>query len=143
MSKPMEQKLSSPIRIRFTVELENMIKAESVEKGIGISELVRQICEQHFENKLSDATLLNHTITQHNRKIGYLENKVELTAMIIMELAKHQIRYFPERPFASEDAVEKRFEEFLENCAASLKGSHKGLLESMVLDIYERTGGEE
>ena len=44
---------------------------------------------------------------------------------------------------SSEDAVEKRFEEFLENCAASLKGSHKGLLESMVLDIYERTGGEE
>lgn len=143
MTKPSEQKFSSPIRIRFTKELEKMIKAKSIEKGLGVSELVRQICEQHFENELSDTALLNHTLTQHNRKIGYLENKVELAAMIVMELARHQIRHFPEKAFASEDAVEKRFEEFLESCASGLKGNHKGLLESMVLDIYERGGGEE
>ncbi len=142
MTKPVEQRFLSPIRIRFTNELEKMIKAKAVEKGLGVSEIVRQICEQHFENELSDTELLNHTLTQHNRKIGYLENKIELTAMIVMELARHQIRHFPEKAFISEDAVEKRFEEFIENCAASLKGSHKGLLESMVLDIYERSGGE-
>ncbi len=143
MKKPNEQRLSSPIRIRFTGELEKMIKSEAIEKGLGVSELVRQICEQHFEERISDTVLLNQTITQHSRKIGYLENKIELTAMIVMELARHQIRHFPEKTFIGEAAAERRFEEFIENCASSLKGSHKGLLESMVLDIYERAGGEE
>lgn len=142
MKKPLEQNFNSPIRVRFTPKMEAMVRSKAMEKRMSVSEFVRQVCEQYLENQFSDTTLINQTLTSQSRKIGYLENKVELMGMIAMELARLVIRHIPEKPFMSDDMVERRMEKFVEDCSSSLKGSHRGLLESMVLDIYEQTGGE-
>ncbi|MDE6245900.1 MAG: ribbon-helix-helix protein, CopG family [Treponemataceae bacterium] len=142
MEKNAESRLSSPIRIRLTKNLDKAVRSKAMEKGLGVSEFIRQVLEQYLDNSFSDTALLNHTLSEHNRKIGYLENKVDLAAMIIMELVRHQIRHLPEKQFMSEDMVEKRYEKFMQDCANSLSGKHRGILEGMVLDIYEQTGSE-
>ena len=142
MKKNEESRLSSPIGIRLTPTLDKAVRAEAMKKGIGVSDFIRQVLEQHLDNAFSDTALLNHTLSEQSRKMGYLENKVDLAAMITMELARHQMRHLPEKQFMSDDMVEKRFEKFMQDCAKSMSGNHRGALEGMVLDIYEQTGSE-
>ena len=75
---------------------------------------------------------------QTKRKISMLENKIEVMSMLVLELAKSYTATFPDRHL-SEELSQKFYEELITRLSENMR-NHKGRLESMVLDIYEKSG---
>lgn len=133
-------KLSSPFRIRFTDRLLSLIEMRAKEKKMSRSALIRQICAQYFENEFSDATLVNLALAKQSRDIARLEDKIEMQGVIALESVRRQMARLPEKESLAPEMLEKAFEEFVLGCSQAFNGAHRGKLESMVLDFYERTG---
>ena len=138
MKKSNKAALNQVIRTRVTDEMFNMLQYIVVRKNIEIASVVREIIEQYFEDSLSDSKIMSQNMIQTKRKISMLENKVEVMSMLVLELAKSYTATFPDRHL-SEELSEKFYEELVTRLAENMK-NHKGRLESMVLDIYEKSG---
>ena len=138
MKKSSKAILSQVIRTRVTDEMFNMINAKAVRENIDIATCVREMIEQYFEDTLSDSKIISQNMIQTKRKISMLENKVEVMSMLVLELAKLYTSTFPDRHLTAEMS-EKFYEELVTRLAENMK-NHKGRLESMVLDIYEKSG---
>ena len=138
MKKSSKAILSQVIRTRVTDEMFNMINAKAVRENIDIATCVREMIEQYFEDTLSDSKIISQNMIQTKRKISMLENKVEVMSMLVLELAKSYTSTFPDRHLTAEMS-EKFYEELVTRLAENMK-NHKGRLESMVLDIYEKSG---
>lgn len=138
MKKSSKAALNQVIRTRVTDEMYNMIQSIAVRKNMGESSVVREIISQYFEDTLSDSKILSQNMIQTKRKISMLENKVEIMSMLVLELAKSYTATFPDRHLTDELA-DKYYEELVARIAENMK-NHKGRLESMVLDIYEKSG---
>lgn len=126
------------IVIRTTERIFDLIKAESLEKNTTVSEIIRQAYLEHMERNMSDAEIMHFSIAENTRKILQLEKKIDLASLIILELAKKQIRSLPDVNNISDGMAEKKYQQFIEDCTMSLKKNHHGILESMVLDAYEK-----
>lgn len=126
------------IVIRTTERIFDLIKAESLEKNTTVSEIIRQAYLEHMERNMSDAEIMHFSIAENTRKILQLEKKIDLAALIILELARKQIRSLPDTNNISDEMAEKKYQKFIEGCTVSLKKNHHGILESMVLDAYEK-----
>lgn len=138
MKKSNKAALNQVIRTRVTDEMFNMLQSIAVRKNIEMASVVREIIEQYFEDSLSDSKIMSQNMIQTKRKISMLENKVEVMSMLVLELAKSYTATFPDRHL-SEELSEKFYEELVTRLAENMK-NHKGRLESMVLDIYEKSG---
>lgn len=138
MKKSNKAALNQVIRTRVTDEMFNMIQSIAVRKNMDTAPVIREIIEQYFEDTLSDSKIISQNMIQTKRKISMLENKVEIMSMLILELAKSYTATFPDRHLTSE-LSEKFYEELVTRLAENMK-NHKGRLESMVLDIYEKSG---
>lgn len=138
MKKSSKAALNQVIRTRVTDEMFNMIQSIAVRKNMDTAAVIREIIEQYFEDTLSDSKILSQNMIQTKRKISMLENKVEVMSMLILELAKSYAATFPERHL-SEELSQKFYEELITRLAENMK-NHKGRFESMVLDIYEKSG---
>lgn len=126
------------IVIRTTERIFDLIKAEALEKNTTVSEIIRQAYLEHMERNMSDAEIMHFSIAENTRKILQLEKKIDLAALIILELARKQIRSLPDTNNISDEMAEKKYQKFIEDCTVSLKKNHHGILESMVLDAYEK-----
>ena len=138
MKKSSKAILSQVIRTRVTDEMFNMINAKAVRENIDIATCVREMIEQYFEDTLSDSKIISQNMIQTKRKISMLENKIEIMSMLILELAKSYTATFPDRHLTDE-LSQKFYEELITRLAENMK-NHKGRFESMVLDIYEKSG---
>lgn len=138
MKKSNKAVLNQVIRTRVTDEMFNMIQSIAVRKNMDTASVIREIIEQYFEDTLSDSKIISQNMIQTKRKISMLENKVEMMSMLILELAKSYTATFPDRHLSNE-LSEKFYEELVTRLAENMK-NHKGRLESMVLDIYEKSG---
>lgn len=138
MKKSRKAKLSTIIQSRVTDEIGNMLRAKAVRENIDIATVIREIIEQYFEDSLSDSKIISQNMIQTKRKIAMLENKVEIMSLLILELAKMYSRTFPEKEISPEFS-EKFYEEIVTRISENMK-NHRGRLESMVLDIYEKSG---
>ena len=138
MKKSSKAILSQVIRTRVTDEMFNMINAKAVRENIDIATCVREMIEQYFEDTLSDSKIISQNMIQTKRKISMLENKVEVMSMLVLELAKSYTSTFPDRHLTDE-LSQKFYEELITRLAENMK-NHKGRFESMVLDIYEKSG---
>lgn len=128
--------------IRFTPRLAELIEGKAKEKGTTFSEIVRLSCMDYLNKDISDAELIYASLNDTKQRIRFLENKTELLAVFIMEIARRMIKTLPNRQSVSDEIAELEFQKFLDDSTFSLKNQHKGLLESMVLDIYQQQGGE-
>lgn len=138
VKKSSKAALNQVIRTRVTDEIFNMIQSIAVRKNMDTAAVIREIIEQYFEDTLSDSKILSQNMIQTKRKISMLENKVEVMSMMILELAKYYAATFPNRHL-TEELSQKFYEELITRLAENMK-NHKGRFESMVLDIYEKSG---
>lgn len=138
MKKNPKATLNQVIRTRVTDEIFNMVRAKAVRENIDMASCIREIIEQYFEDILTDSKIISQNMIQTKRKISMLENKIEIMSMLVLELAKSYTATFPDRHLTAEMS-EKFYEELVTRLANNMK-NHKGRLESMVLDIYEKSG---
>ena len=96
----------------------------------------------YLNNEISDAQLIYASLNDSKQKLRFLENKTELLAVFIMEMARRMIKTLPNRQSVSDEVAELEFQKFLDDSTLSLKKQHGGLLEAMVLDIYQKSGEE-
>ena len=87
---------------------------------------------------MSDTEIVHSSIAENTRKVRYLEDKVELLALIVMEQTKYIMKMFPMKQINLNELVDLEFEKFRKDCMKTLKKNHGGMLESMILDLYEQ-----
>ena len=138
MKKNPKATLNQVIRTRVTDEIFNMVNAKAIRENIDMASCIREIIEQYFEDTLTDSKIISQNMIQTKRKISMLENKVEVMSMLVLELAKAYTATFPDRHLTDE-LSQKFYEELITRLAGNMK-NHKGRFESMVLDIYEKSG---
>lgn len=138
-TKAEKAKLNTVIRTRVTDEIANMLQAKAIRENIDMATVIREIIYQYFEDSVNDTKIISQNMIQTKRKISMLENKIEIMSLLILQLTKAYSTTFP-RKHLTEEFSDKFYEEMITELANNMK-NHKGLLESMVLDIYEKSGG--
>ena len=138
MKKNPKATLNQVIRTRVTDEIFNMVNAKAIRENIDMASCIREIIEQYFEDTLTDSKIISQNMIHTKRKISMLENKVEVMSMLVLELAKSYTATFPDRHLTDE-LSQKFYEEMITRLADNMR-NHKGRFESMVLDIYEKSG---
>ena len=66
---------------------------------------------------------------------------MNLILVVLLEQTKRQIEILPNRKSVPEDIARIEFDRFLEAVEYEIKKGDRGSIESMVLDIYQRSGG--
>lgn len=129
-------------QLRLTRQMDELVRAKALERHTTDSEIIRQAVANYINRSMSDTEIVHASLMENTRKIRYLENKVELLALVLFEHTKLMMRILPNRAVNSEFMVEKDFEKFMANCTSLLRKNHRGVLESMILDSYEQGGGD-
>ena len=138
-TKTAKAKLNTVIRTRVTDEIANMLQAKAIRENLDMATVIREIIYQYFEDSVNDTKIISQNMIQTKRKISMLENKIEIMSLLVLQLTKAYSTTFP-RKHLTEEISDKFYEEMITELSNNMK-NHKGLLESMVLDIYEKSGG--
>lgn len=93
----------------------------------------------YLDKDVQDSQLIYASLNDAKRKISYLETKQDLMAILIIELAKRIIKDLPARLNANEEIQEMEFEKFLDQCSSEAKLRNNGFLDSLAMEIYERS----
>lgn len=130
-------------QLRLSTNMAELIEAKALEHHTTDSEIIRQAISNYVNRSMSDTEIVHASIMENTRKLRYLENKVELMALIVFQQTKFLMKTLPSRQVNSDFMVEKEFEDFMKECTKILKSNHTGVLESMILDTYEQQGSRE
>lgn len=125
-------------QIRLPEQMAKQIKAKSLEQNATESEIIRQALAHYINRNMSDAEIIHSSLAESNRKIRYMESKIELLALIIMQQTKYVMKMLPNKQVHTDAIVKNEYEKFIHECTKILKTNHNGVLESMILDAYER-----
>ena len=87
---------------------------------------------------MSDNALIYSAMQEIIRKVKYLENKIDLTAMLLMQQTKHIIKTLPNKQVNSPEIVDIEFKSFIDECSKVIKLNHGSMLESWIMDLYEQ-----
>ena len=130
-------------QIRFTKQMDELVKSKALEHHTTESEIIRQAVMNYINRSMSDTEIVHASLVENTRKIRYLENKVELLALVIFEQTKLMMKILPSKQMNSDFTVENDFKRFMQNCTKLLKSNHTGVLEAMILDSYEQQEEKE
>lgn len=132
-------------QLRFTKQMDELVKSKALEHHTTESEIIRQAVTNYINRSMSDTEIVHASLMENTRKIRYLENKVELLALVIFEQTKLMMKILPSpsKQMNSDFAVENDFKRFMQNCTKLLKSNHTGVLEAMILDSYEQQQEEK
>lgn len=134
-------KYQETMQVRLTNQQKKILTAKAIEQNTTVSELIRQSVMNYINRNMSDSEIVHASLAENSRKIRYLENKIELLALINMQQTKFLMKVMPQKQINTDSLVEIEFKKFSDNCMKILKTNHTGILESMILDLYEQ-GGE-
>ena len=129
--------------IRLTQQQQRLVDEKAAEQNTTASDIIRQAVMQYVNRAMSDTEIVHASLSENTRKLRYLENKVELLALIVFQQTKFLMRIMPSRQVNSDALVESDFERFRRDCLKSLKSNHGGMLEAMILDLYEQGGNDQ
>ena len=130
-------------QLRFTKQMDELVKSKALEHHTTESEIIRQAVTNYINRSMSDTEIVHASLVENTRKIRYLENKVELLALVIFEQTKLMMKILPSKQMNSDFTVENDFKRFMQNCTKLLKSNHTGVLEAMILDSYEQQEEKE
>lgn len=130
-------------QLRFTKQMDELVKSKALEHHTTESEIIRQAVMNYINRSMSDTEIVHASLVENTRKIRYLENKVELLALVIFEQTKLMMKILPSKQMNSDFTVENDFKRFMQNCTKLLKSNHTGVLEAMILDSYEQQEEKE
>ena len=139
MEKEDYSKLETIKQIRFPRRVGELIECRAKEKKTNFSEIVRIACMNYLDKYVQDSQLIYASLNDAKRKIGYLETKQDLMAILIIELAKKIIKDLPSRLNANDEIAELEFEKFLDMCTSEAKLTKSGFLDSLAMEVYERS----
>ena len=125
-------------QVRLSKQLDNLIEAKALEANCNSSEIIREAIISFLNRNMSDTEIVHSSIAENTRKVRYLEDKVELLGLIVMEQTKYIMKMFPMKQINLNELVDLEFEKFRKDCMKTLKKNHGGMLESMILDLYEQ-----
>lgn len=126
--------------VKLTGKMNELVQEKARERRTTDSEIIRQAVASYMNRSMNDAEIVHASLVENSRKIRYLENKVELLALVIFEQTKLLMKRLPNKQINLDAVVELEFEKFKQGCSKSMKSNHAGVLEMMVLDAYERQG---
>lgn len=135
-------KYSEAKQVRLTQQQIKILEAKAAEQNSTVSELIRQSIMNYINRNMSDTEIIHASLVENSRKIRYLEDKIELLALIVMQQTKFIMKVMPQKQVNTEGVVESEFKKFQDDCLKSFKSNHGGMLESMILDLYEQGSGE-
>lgn len=138
MIKEESAKYSEQLKVRITQQQSNLIKSKALENNCTESELVRNALMYYINRSMSDNALIYSAMQEIIRKIKYLENKIDLTAMLLMQQTKHIIKTLPNKQVNSPEIVDIEFKSFIDECSKVIKLNHGSMLESWIMDLYEQ-----
>lgn len=138
MIKEESAKYSEQLKVRITQQQSNLIKSKALENNCTESELVRNALMYYINRSMSDNALIYSAMQEIIRKIKYLENKIDLTAMLLMQQTKHIIKTLPNKHVNSPEMVDIEFKGFMNECSKVIKLNHGSMLESWIMDLYEQ-----
>lgn len=138
MEKSNKAALRKIINFRVTDETYNLLKAKSIKENSDLGLVTREIISLYFEDKLSDSKIYADNLAKTKNKLNMLENKIEILSLLVLELTQAYTQTFPDNGITP-DLSEQFYSEIIKKLSNSMK-NHKGKLEAMVLDIYEKTG---
>ncbi len=139
MVKEDYSKLETIKQIRFPRRIGELIECRAKEKKSTFSEIVRIACMNYLDKEIQDSQLVYASLNDAKRKIGYLETKQDLMAILIIELVKRIIKDLPSRVNANDEITDIEFEKFLDMCTTEAKITKRGFLDSLAMEIYERS----
>lgn len=138
MIKEESAKYSEQLKVRITQQQSNLIKSKALENNCTESELVRNALMYYINRSMSDNALIYSAMQEIIRKVKYLENKIDLTAMLLMQQTKHIIKTLPNKQVNSPEIVDIEFKSFIDECSKVIKLNHGSMLESWIMDLYEQ-----
>ncbi len=138
IEKPVYATYVKTMKLRLTDEMENYVKMKALEQHTTASEVIRAALNNYLNRNISDMEIIHTTLSENTRKIKFLENKIEILALMVTQQTKFIMKSFPSNVNSgkSNEMIEKEFDEFKKDCMKTAKSNRVGLLESMLLDAY-------
>jgi len=132
-------RMGSTASVRFKPHTEYLIGLKQSELGKSRSDTIRFIVDSYFDKEIQDPELIFGSLNDTKRRVQELESRLNLMMVVLLEQTKRQIKVLPNRQAVPDDVARIEFERFLEAVQREIKNSDRGSIESMVLDIYQRS----
>ena len=113
-------RLGSTASVRFKPHTEYLLDLKKDELGKSRSDTIRYIVDCYFDKEVQDPELIFASLNDTKQRVQELERRLNLIMVVLLEQTKRQIQVLPNRK-------------------AEIKKSDRGSIESMVLDIYQRS----
>ena len=134
-------RLGSTASVRFKPHTEYLLGIKQSELKKSRSDTISFIVDSWFDKEIQDPELIFASLNDTKKRIQELESRLNLLLVIMLEQTKRQIKILPNRQTVSDEVARIEFERFLEDIQIEIKKSDRGSIEAMVLDIYQRSGG--
>ena len=123
-------RLGSTASVRFKPHTEYLLDLKKDELG-------------NFDKEVQDPELIFASLNDTKQRVQELERRLNLIMVILLEQTKRQIQVLPNRKSVPDEVATIEFHRFIEAVESEIRRSDRGSIESMVLDIYQRsaTGG--
>ena len=132
-------RLGSTASVRFKPHTEYLLDLKKDERGKSRSDTIRYIVDCYFDKEVQDPELIFASLNDTKQRVQELERRLNLIMVVLLEQTKRQIQVLPNRKAVPDDVAEIEFDRFLEAVEQEIKKSDRGSIESMVLDIYQRS----
>ena len=132
-------RMGSTASVRFKPHTEYLIGLKQSELGKSRSDTIRFIVDSYFDKEIQDPELIFGSLNDTKRRVQELESRLNLMMVVLLEQTKRQIKVLPNRQAVPDDVARIEFERFLEAVQREIKNIDRGSIESMVLDIYQRS----
>ena len=132
-------RLGSTASVRFKPHTEYLLDLKKDELGKSRSDTIRYVEDCYFDKEIQDPELIFASLNDTKQRVQELERRLNLLLVILLEQTKRQIQVLPNRKSVPDDVAEIEFKKFIEAVEYEVKKSDRGSIESMVLDIYQRS----
>ena len=132
-------RLGATASVRFKPHTEYLLDLKKDELGKSRSDTIRYIVDCYFDKEIQDPELIFASLNDTKKRVQELESRLNLILVVLLEQTKRQIEILPNRKSVPEDIARIEFDRFLEAVEYEIKKGDRGSIESMVLDIYQRS----
>ena len=132
-------RLGATASVRFKPHTEYLLDLKKDELGKSRSDTIRYIVDCYFDKEIQDPELIFASLNDTKQRVQELERRLNLILVVLLEQTKRQIEILPNRKSVPDDIAEIEFNKFIEAVEYEIKKSDRGSIESMVLDIYQRS----
>ena len=121
--------------IRVSQAQDDLIKQKSLENHCSYAEIVRTAINEYLNRNMSDSEIMHASLASNTQEIRYMENKLEIIMLMMMNLVREVLKKFP-KDAVTEEMAQKYLDEYMDKFTAYIS-TKKGFLQALTLDAYE------